>query len=433
MNIQLSHPATIMRRDERGQMAILMVMILPVVFLLLALPLDAGIWLLDHRVAQNQADAAALAALQYLPDADTTLATAAANTWLVKNGSGPAELACLVYTDTYPESLPDGEFDAVEVCVRRQSPAVFSGLAGMNFIFVGASATAAVVLELAPVPASIIALNPTQCNALEISASAALKVEGPIMINSECNNYAASFSCSANCKALGGIDSVGDVDTPPQCNPCVETTIPHFDDPLQYLLPPCFPGPPTACQDVGPLTVRNGTPAAPVKYTGSSLLPGIYYGGVDIGDATMAPGIYIMAGGGFKLGSSNAFTADGVFIYNTNNPTCPACGDGGFGPVEINTSAAAAFSPMTTGYYAGLLFFQDRANTEKAVFNPSSSFGEGTVYFPSAEVDMNPSANATLQIIADTVKINSSASFTAGYDGDSFVQVPSNPRPALVG
>ena len=56
-----------LRRQENGQMAILMVMVLPVIFLILALPLDAGIWLLDHRIAQNQADAAALAAVQHLP------------------------------------------------------------------------------------------------------------------------------------------------------------------------------------------------------------------------------------------------------------------------------------------------------------------------------------------------------------------------------
>ena len=66
-----------LRRQEDGQMAILLVMVLPAVFLLFALPLDAGIWFLDHRIAQSQADAAALAAAQYLPATDTTQATSA--------------------------------------------------------------------------------------------------------------------------------------------------------------------------------------------------------------------------------------------------------------------------------------------------------------------------------------------------------------------
>jgi uncharacterized membrane protein len=68
-------------------------LILPVVFAFFALGLDAGVWFFDHRTAQNQADAAALAAVQHLPAANaspnTDLAfpsTAAAHTWLGKNG-----------------------------------------------------------------------------------------------------------------------------------------------------------------------------------------------------------------------------------------------------------------------------------------------------------------------------------------------------------
>ncbi len=60
-----------LHHKENGQIAILMVMIMPANFLLMALPLDAGIWYLDHRIAQNQVDAAALAAVQHLPAADT--------------------------------------------------------------------------------------------------------------------------------------------------------------------------------------------------------------------------------------------------------------------------------------------------------------------------------------------------------------------------
>ena len=131
-----------LRRQESGQTAILLVMILTVVCLLFVLPLDAGIWYLDHRIAQNQADAAVLAAAQHLPAVDTTPATVAANTWLEKNGSGPADLACLEYSDLHP---PDGRFDTLKVCVRRQSPGVFSQLAGLEFIYIGASASATAV------------------------------------------------------------------------------------------------------------------------------------------------------------------------------------------------------------------------------------------------------------------------------------------------
>ena len=91
-----------------------------------------------------------------------------------------------------------------------------------------------------------------------------------------------------------------------------------------------------------------------------------------------------------------------------------------YGPILNNTGSSSDMSPMTTGPYAGLLMFQDRNNTEAAAFNPSSSFGEGTIYMPSAHVLLNPSGNATIQIISDTIKINNSTAFTALFRGDVF-------------
>ena len=98
-----SRRLAILRPNERGQVAILMVMVLPVIFLLFALAFDAGLWFLDHRMAQNQADAAVLAAVQHLPDADPgpgSPATKAVHKWLKKNGSNPGQLK------SCPESIP---------------------------------------------------------------------------------------------------------------------------------------------------------------------------------------------------------------------------------------------------------------------------------------------------------------------------------------
>ena len=83
-------------------------------------------------------------------------------------------------------------------------------------------------------------------------------------------------------------------------------------------------------------------------------------------------------------------------------------------------------------YFPPLLFFQDRINTEKAVFNPNHTFGEGSVYFASAAVDLNSNQDVTLQIIADTIKVNNNANMTARFYGDVFYQAP-RPRSALTG
>ena len=130
-------------RDEAGQMAFLMLLTFPVVFIFFALTLDAGLWFLDHRMAQNQADAAALAAVQHLPVAAEELgqATDAVKLWLTKNGSGEEDLECLEYSD---DLLSDGLVDTVRVCVGRESKGIFSTLVGVKFVHVSAAAKAVV-------------------------------------------------------------------------------------------------------------------------------------------------------------------------------------------------------------------------------------------------------------------------------------------------
>ena len=60
----LPRQVTTLRRDEGGQIAIVMVLALPVVFIIYGLVLNAGVWYLDHQIAQTQVDAAALAAVK---------------------------------------------------------------------------------------------------------------------------------------------------------------------------------------------------------------------------------------------------------------------------------------------------------------------------------------------------------------------------------
>jgi Flp pilus assembly protein TadG len=127
-------------RDDSGQMAIMFVLTLLVIFVFFALAFDAGLWYFDHRTAQNQSEAAALAAVQELPATDTSAATSAADEWLAKNGSGAAERYCLDYSDRNG----DGQFDTARVCVRRESPGIFAALSGIDFVNISAAATASV-------------------------------------------------------------------------------------------------------------------------------------------------------------------------------------------------------------------------------------------------------------------------------------------------
>jgi hypothetical protein len=140
-------------------MAFLAVLALLVVFMFFALAVDTGVWFFDHRTAQNQVDAAALAALQELParPGDTGAATAAASEWLARNGysggsdcSPPTDGTPYVIDDgiVYLDSNDDGLIDSLRICVRRKSPGIFSTMFGVPFAYVSAAATA--TLHLPP-------------------------------------------------------------------------------------------------------------------------------------------------------------------------------------------------------------------------------------------------------------------------------------------
>lgn len=121
-------------------MAITMVLMVIVVFMFFAFSFDAGLWYFDHRTAQNQVEAAALAAVQHLPAEDTAAAQNAAEAWLTQNGASVDDIACMEFEDRNN----DGKYETARVCVRRQSPGIFASLSGVSVAWISAAATATV-------------------------------------------------------------------------------------------------------------------------------------------------------------------------------------------------------------------------------------------------------------------------------------------------
>jgi Flp pilus assembly protein TadG len=124
-------------RDESAQMAFAFMLVMVGVFALFGLSLDTGTWYLNHRNAQNEVDAAALAAVQQLPATDTSAAAAVARASLTDNGVDLNDVTCLDFSKTYSD-----KYDTVKICVRRSSRSYFSSLAHINFATVSASAVA---------------------------------------------------------------------------------------------------------------------------------------------------------------------------------------------------------------------------------------------------------------------------------------------------
>ncbi|HEU0073138.1 MAG TPA: TadG family pilus assembly protein [Dehalococcoidia bacterium] len=177
-------------RDERGQIVFTFFPLLIGFFIIGALAWDAGVWYFDHRTAQNQVDAASLAAVQELPSDDTTDAETAAKDWLKRNGvaDSAADAIQVQHHDevditsycTQPELQPgearvvfgakaDDGYHRVRVCLRRESLVLFSGLAGITNAIVSAGGTANLTEQ--PVRYALMAMDPTACQTLSLSGS----------------------------------------------------------------------------------------------------------------------------------------------------------------------------------------------------------------------------------------------------------------------
>jgi Flp pilus assembly protein TadG len=123
-----------LRRCERGQAIVLMVLFLTFLLGCLALVLDVGSWFRSQRQLQSAADAAALAAAQALPNRPGD-ASALAQEYATKNASDLSSADYAIGTDLVTN-------DRITVHVTRDAPGFFARLFGIDSVRVGATAIA---------------------------------------------------------------------------------------------------------------------------------------------------------------------------------------------------------------------------------------------------------------------------------------------------
>jgi hypothetical protein len=231
-----------------------------------------------------------------------------------------------------------------------------------------------------------------------------------------------------------GVSGEG-VDTHPTYNPNPidvksEPAIDPFNDPQDpaHLLSP--PGPFATPPSLANLTAANlnisasgcaGTAAAPQTCnisTATTLLPGIYWGGIAVKSAsvTFAPGVYVLAGGGLDLGNgSQTVTTQttgvgGVTFYNTNDPYHPT-NDGSYGQFTFGGGGAnvTLIAPTTnptapdgsSTNFKGVLLFQDRNNHQTVDIQGGSSGSytvNGAFYAWDTPTTLQGHANGSISV-----------------------------------
>ena len=131
-------------------------------------------------------------------------------------------------------------------------------------------------------------------------------------------------------------------------------------------------------------------------------------------------GIYIIEGGGFSVSDQASVAGSGVMIVNAGS-NYPGTG-GTYGKIEQSDNSTINLSPLTSGPYAGIAFFQPLDNTKSITLSDHASGITGTIYAPGAALSMSDHASLNASLIVDTITIS-----------DNGVAGPSTAAPARTG
>jgi Flp pilus assembly protein TadG len=411
----LNDGLTALRRVERGQALVLAAFAMVAMIGMAAVALDGGRYLVRRRALQNAVDAATLAAVAELPDSPATAVTLASD-YLLLNGVDPADPNITVTINT-PYL---GDPNRIEITASLQTNTLFAGVFGTGVTFPEARAVSEKIDNLDVGDYAFVTLNKTACEAFDKSGSSDITIPtGGIFVNSSCPDRATKITGSGNIIAEsydhffeGGIDG-----NPSQILAPIRPMAWQIEDPLTSL-----PVPDLVAIGISPDS--GGTPGFAKTLNINSdmtLRPGVYYGGIHTsgGDTiSMEPGIYVMAGGGFKGTGTPGFVANGVFVYNTSNPS-------GQGPDaacdELDFSGGGDFSfiPMSSGPYENISFWQDVACTVRMhVTGGSTKTVPGVIYLPGGWFDLSGGGDmGATQVIANTIKVTGGGSLTLSAGG----------------
>ena len=400
-----------LRRDRRGNVAIVFALGMPMVAAGAAFSVETSYDYYQHQRLQAAADAAAFSgALEVVNGSDSTTVKAAANKAATDNGWDSS--AGTITVNTPPLSGPNQVPQAVEVILTRNQPRYFTAL------FVGqpiALKRRAVAKYQTAANACVVALSRAASRAIDVTGNATMTLAGCDVASDSTASDAihtwGSATAVADCAfSVGGIANNGAM-TLAEC-PGGISGAQNVPDPFSALPTPAVPG---SC-------------IATSSYNGASLSPGYYCNGLTLkGTDTLAPGVYYISGGGFSVNANANVSGSGVTIYLS-----------GTARVSMQGTADVQLRAPTTGTYSGILFFGDRANsaTTSNIFNgDSASRLTGDLYFPTQAVSYNGNfsgINGCTYVIANTISWSGSSTFSVDCTTQGMQKIPARNLVKLV-
>lgn len=390
------------RRDRRGNITVLSAIMTTTLVGVAGLVADYGNGLLNRMHDQRMSDTAAMAGATVYSELGTTSAmNTAVGNFASLNGYASGNVSASLV------SSPTGDGNqAVKVVVNSTVPLTFTRVL-LNQSSVGVTATSYAELKSNTPGGCVLALDPTAHQAITISGSANVQEPNCTVVTNSDNSDALDMSGSAVLKAACTV-SVGGQNT------TSGLTLTSCKTPTTHA---------TAATD------PYATLAAPTSLTSGSCLslpnpptniPGGYYcNGMNIsGTATFQSDatFYIKGNLAFQGGSNVSGTHVTFFIDKS-------------GTTAISGSAVVNLSAPSTGTYAGILFFGDRAGStsnNNNISGASTSVLTGTLYYPTQQVTYSGGSSSPsncTHVIADTITFSGSTYLGNGCSSDGVASI----------
>ena len=371
-----------MLRDESGQTVILAALCMAVLLGFLALAVDVGLLFHARRTVQTAADSGAIGGAEEINYGDVT---AAAQSDAARNGLVNGVQGAIVIVNSPPLHGPyAGSVGYVEVIASQPQPTYFMNAFGRSSVGV----TGRAVATLAPTQNCIYTLNSVGTS-FSISGGASVQTPGCGVIDDSNSSMALQASGGAtlithSIGVVGGYSNTGGS----TITPTPSVGISPSSDPLAFLSPPpfsessCLANPylgsgTTATLGSGGITCYNG-----LSIAGGSMV-------------TFNPGTYVI-NGAFNVSGGATLTGTGVTCYLPQGAS-----------VSVSGGAVLSLKAPTTGAYNGILFYEDRNNTQSAaITGGSNSILEGILYFPHASLTLNGGSSSQIyaSVIAGSLK-----------------------------
>ena len=411
------------RRRRRGMVATLVCLVLVALLGVTALAVDGGLMQDSKRRAQAAADAAALAAATNLythffsitvtnPDPGGAAKTAALAS-AAQNGFANDGTNSIVTVNIPPKSGPfTGMLTYAEVIITYEQPRYFSTVYGSQRIPITARAVGRGTSGGSG--DGVIVLDPTAQYSFDSAGTGAVTVNGGAKVIVDSNNAAAArVNGGGAATSQGGFNITGGfIGT---FNGPVQTGVPPIPDPLAHLP---APSPPPA----GTMTKKN----IPGGGTNYFLTPGSYNNLPNFtnGDTVTfqqasagGSGIYYFNGGFTSNGANlimDSTTSGGLMIYNNANNGSNSQGIS----IAGNANGTVILSALTSGPYAGILFWQNRTDGQTMSVTGNGVFSlTGTFYLANAQLSVTGGGNATIgsQYISRTLYLGGGGNTLINY------------------